>query len=71
MELPNVMHFTQAIRDLVMLAWLSAGFSSTQAGGGKMGQVFGLWLSLGAARGPVSETRNPDLSITGLCPCIP
>lgn len=42
MELPNVMHLNQASWDLLMLAWLSAGFSGTQAGGGKMWQVFGL-----------------------------
>lgn len=42
MELPNVMHFTQADGDLLTLTWLSAGFSGAQAGSGKMGQAFGL-----------------------------
>lgn len=35
-ELPNVMHFTRTSGDLLTLAWLSAGFSGSQPGRGKM-----------------------------------
>lgn len=71
MELPNVLHFTQASGDLLTLAWLSEGFSGTQAGGGKIWQAFGLQLCLGTARGSrgsILEAHNHVLSRTGLSP---
>lgn len=42
MELPNVMHFTEASWDLLTLAWLSAGSSGTQW----WENVAGFWLAV-------------------------
>lgn len=39
-ELPNVTHFTEASRELLTLAWLSAGSSGTR----RWENVAGFWL---------------------------
>jgi len=54
MGLPNAMHFTQASGDLLALAWLSAGFSGTHPGGGKMWQALACSFVLGLLGAPAA-----------------